>query len=169
MGGWIRTFCNVVDLFLWSGIGSKDGERLLVPFHNFSPVLKSLRVITRSIPRSRTLEFACSFPLLEDLILGDLGSGSDLDPNDFEPSTSPALTGTLELNLQGRMEHTVRLLLSLPSGLHFRKLACKWENEEDVSWTVALVEACCDTLECFDVVVWCGAFLRVLCWDQGLR
>jgi len=70
--------------------------------------------------------------------VGDTGSGKDLDQNEFEPSTSPTLTGTLELNLQGGMEHTVRPLLSLPSGLHFWKLVCEWEVEEDVSWMIAL-------------------------------
>ena len=166
-GGWIRPFCNVVDLFLWSGIASDDRNVSLVPFHNFSPVLKSLRVITRSVPRSRTLEFACSFPLLEDLFVGDTGSGSDSDQSGFEPSTSPALTGTLELNLQRRAERTVRLLLSLPSGLHFRRLVCGWRDEKDISWTRALVEACSDTLECVDLRVWRGTFLRLRRWDQG--
>ena len=167
VGGWIRTFCNVVELFLRSGVGPDDREISLVPFHNFSPVLKSLRIIIRSIPRSRTLELACSFPLLEDLFVGDGGNGSDLGQGGFEPSTSPALTGTLDLNLQRGMEHIVRLLLSLPNGLHFWKLICESEVEEDDSWMIALVEACCDTLECVDVQVWHGAFLRILRWDQG--
>ena len=162
VGGWIRTFYNVVNLEVWTSLGLDDRDVSLVPFHNFTPILKSLRVFTSSIPRSRILDLVCSLPLLEDLAVIDhthidgLG-GSDWYQDGFQPSTSPALTGTLELNLKRRMEPTARLLLDLPNGLHFRKLVCRWEIEENVLWTRALVEACSDTLERVDLQVWNSA------------
>ena len=60
-----------------------------------------------------------SLSLLEDLAL----TGHDTSPINGEgsgtlPSTSPALTGALELLIQG-MTNTVRRLLDLPSGLRF--------------------------------------------------
>ena len=149
-----------MNLEVWTRFGFDDQDLSLVPFHNFSPVLKSLRVVTKSLPRSRTLELVCSFPLLKDLCVEDMESRGDQDQNDFQPSTSPPFTGTLEL-LQGRMERTSRLLLSLPNGFHFQKLKCRWEIEENVSWTNALVEACSNTLECVDLQVWNSASLQL--------
>ena len=168
VGGWIRAFYNVVNLEVWTGLDSDDRDVSLIPFHNFSPALKSLRVFASSIPRSRVFDFVSSLPLLEDLAMIDhthvdgLG-GSDWCWDGFRPSTSPVLTGTLELNLKRRMEPTVRLLLSLSNGLHFRKLRCRWEIEENVLWTKALVEACSDTLECVDLQVWSSASPQLLC------
>ena len=149
----------------------KDRDVSLVPFHNLSPGLKSLRVCTCFVPRSRILEFVCSFPLLEDLSVNDMISENDLDQNDFllRPLTSPAFTGTLEFNLLGWMECTTRLLLSLPNGLHFRKLVCGFLSAGDVLWTRVLMDACSNTLECVDIQVQCGAFLQLSRWDQDLR
>jgi len=170
VGGWIRTFYNVVNLEVWTSMDSSDRDVSLIPFHNFSPVLKSLRVFTSSIPRSRIFDLVSSLPLLEDLAMIDhthidgLG-GSDWYCGSFRPSaTSPILTGTLELNLKRKMERTARLLLSLPNGLHFRKLRCRWEIEENALWTKALVEACSDTLECVDLQVWSSASPQLLRW-----
>jgi len=162
VGGWIRVFCNVVNLRVWTNyLGVFDAGVSLIPFHNFSPVLKSLQLSTSDFSRSRILNLVCSLPLLEDLAVMNypqVGSGRGWD--DSRPSTSPVLTGTLELDLDGSMEGAVRLLLSLPNGLHFRKLVlCRWKTEEHVSWTGPLVEACSDTLECVDLQVWNSASL----------
>ena len=48
------------------GVGS-DGQVLsLVPFHGFSPTLKSLRLIFFRFPSSQISDLIFSFPLLED-------------------------------------------------------------------------------------------------------
>jgi len=95
LGAWIRRFFCVVNLEVWTSLDSNDWDVSLVPFHNFSPVLKSLRAFTTSIPQSRIFDFV----LLEDLAMidrrhiGGLG-GSAGSCDDFRPSTSPVLTGT---------------------------------------------------------------------------
>jgi len=147
-GGWIRTFSRVVRLEMWSTtLGIR--ELSLVPFHNFSPVLKSLRVVSCSLPRSQIFDLVCSLPLLEDLGLVD-NTSHQSDHNHFPPSTSPPLTGSLELYAY-RMEHTVDRLLKLPGGLHFRKLALTWCFERNLRQIMALVTRCSDTIECFDI------------------
>jgi hypothetical protein len=150
---WIRAFSNVVRLEVWSGIqkmGEPSGS--LVPFYNFSPVLKSLRVVSKDLPPSQVLGLVCSSPLLEDLIIRNHRMGNDEDDGTtFQPSTSPALTGTLEIYLPNGVEYTTRRLLGLPNGLHFRKLGFTWCLEEDLWWMVDLVAGCSDTLECFDI------------------
>jgi len=40
--------------------------------------------------------------------------------------------------------------MSLPGGIHFRKLAVVWFEGEDLSLTTALVEGCSHTLESLD-------------------
>jgi len=42
-------------------------------------------------------------------------------------------------------------LLSLPAGIHFRKLTLTWYHEEDLSLTMGLVEECSHTLESLDI------------------
>jgi len=69
----------------------------------------------------------------------------------FQPSTSPVLTGTLELHRTHGMEAIARRLLGLPNGLHFRKLMCTWCLEGDLRWMMALLVGCSDTLECVDI------------------
>jgi hypothetical protein len=49
------------------------------------------------------------------------------------------------------MEPFTRRLLSLPSGIHFRKLTLTWSREEDLSLMVALVEGCSHTIESLDI------------------
>ena len=52
-GGWIRTFSCVVYLVVDTGLHTLDDSGVsLVPFHAFSPVLKSLRVSSAKIPHS---------------------------------------------------------------------------------------------------------------------
>jgi len=149
-GGWIRAFSRVVRFKVHTH-RYHHPEISLVPFHNFSPALKSLRLIN-SLPRSRVFNLVCSLPLLEDLSIREFRIGeAGYDGIDFQPSTSPLLTGTFELYSGGGMGPIVRRLLDLPGGFHFRKLALKWHNEEDLRWITALVIGCSDTLECFDI------------------
>jgi hypothetical protein len=49
------------------------------------------------------------------------------------------------------MELITRRLLSLPGGIHFRKLTLTWSDEQDLSLAMALVEKCSHTLESLNV------------------
>jgi hypothetical protein len=149
-GGWILTFSNVERLELWNEVSA--GGLNLLPFQNFSPVLKSLRFNFDSFPLSKAFNLICSLPLLEDLSLkiGDVEI-DDGDSTVFRPPTSPPLTGTLTLNLRRGGDYFVRRLLDLPNGLHFRDLLCTLTRSEGLRWVSALVEGCSDTLECFSV------------------
>ena len=136
-GGWIPTFSNVERLELCgSGLN-------LVPFHNFSPVLKSLRLILGFLPSLNIFNLICSLPLLEDLNL-DI---ADVDCLIFRHSTSPPLTGTLTLNLYTGEGYLTHRLLDLPNGLHFRSLVCTLPPGDGLQRVTALVEGCADTLE----------------------
>jgi hypothetical protein len=66
-------------------------------------------------------------------------------------STSPALTGILNLLTYDYMEHILRPLLDLPGGLRFRSLVLAWCNEQELSLVTEFVTACSDTLECLDI------------------
>ena len=149
-GGWIRAFSRVVRFELHTH-RYHHPEISLVPFHNFSPALKSLEVIN-SLPRSRVFNLVCSLPLLENLTIRELRIfEADYDGIDFQPSTPPLLTGTFGLYSGDGTGPIVRRLLDLPGGIHFRKLALTWYGEEDLRWVTALVVGCSDTLECFDI------------------
>ena len=147
VGGWIRTFSRVVRLVILA-MTCDDRGLSLVPFHNFSPVLNSLQMTYFPIPRSRIFNFICSLPLLKDLGLTEITRYQNKYSGiDFQPSTSPPLTGTLSLSAL-RLEPTVGRLLDLPGGLHFRKLVFRLFSEENFEWIMALVARCSDTVEC---------------------
>jgi hypothetical protein len=156
-GGWVLTFSNVERLELRGRIS--DSALDLVPFHNFSPVLKSLCLVFRSISLSKVINLICSLPLLEDLNLkiGEVDI-TDGDSTALRPSTSPPLTGTLTLSLQTGLDRITRRLLDLPNGLHFRALLCKLlPYGGELQWATALVEGCSDALE----------YVRVGCFAPG--
>jgi len=147
-----------------------EPECSLVPFHNFSPVLKSLRVVSSILRCSQIFDLICSLPLLGDLSIMSFGARNDVDDvTTFKPSASPVLNGTLALHLPQGMEFTTRRLLALPNGLHFRKLVCNWWLKEDLQWIAALLAGCPDTLEQVDIEC-CRSrtFLRFPFWDQYL-
>ena len=77
------------------------------------------------------------------------------DDNDddftFQPLTSPPLTGTLVLDLNGGIEPIAHRLLELPNGARFRKLDCTLCLPEDLLCTMAMVEKFSDTLECIKI------------------
>ena len=167
-GGWIRTFPRVARLRV-HGNPANDMEVSLIPFHVFSPVLKSLSIFFNTLPNSQVFDLISSLPLLEDLTLVidgvDVGGASNLDaaPAVVQPPTSCAFTGTLELTLFKGMEPTTRRLLGLPNGLHFRSLTLSWIHEEDLQWINALVAGCSKTLECLHVACYLrGTFVLFL-------
>ena len=179
VGGWITGFAHTVRLNLEtyepyprSYTLFPTPKRLpvsLVPFHGFFPAAKSLRVDTINIPPSKILDFVLSTPLLEDLTVSgslvwpDDGDGSDGLPTFVQPSNPPMLSGSLELFLKEEMKPVVNRLLSIPSGIHFRKLTLEWHSEEDLPSIVALVEGCSHTLESFKITCYLdGTSIRYL-------
>ena len=152
-GGWIRGFSRVVHLKL----SSYDGlEVSLLPFHGFSPVIKSLYVGFDVFPSSPIFDLILSFPLLEDLTVHthraetNDGDGPDGFPTTIRPPNPPMFTGSLELAIPGVTSIT-RQLVSLPSGIHFRKFTVTWDREADILPITALVERCSHTLESLSI------------------
>jgi hypothetical protein len=159
--GWIATFSRIVYLEVGTNRPAFDFNELatpLIPFHNLSPTIKSLNVVLPALPTSQVFDLILSFPLLEDLAVSvdyntsdDNGDGSDGLSTVIQPSSSPVLTGSLELLQWGGVEFFACRLMSLPGGLHFRRLALKCCSEEDILLATALVEECSHTLESLDV------------------
>ena len=148
VGDWIRTFSGVVRLHVEIfGLGR---DISLAPLRGLSPSLRSLRMdYGSSIRPSEIFGLVCSFPLLEDLALVSLYSNCDVGRLGI-PSTSPKLTGCLDLRTTNEIRPIVRQLLELPSGLHFSKiyLSCL---EEDVESMTDMVSRCSDTLESLNI------------------
>ena len=135
-------------------------RKYLVPFHGFSPVVKSLCVEIPVIPSSQIFDLILSFPLLDDLTVVTYTSlADDKDSLDLPriaplPSTPP-MTGSLSLSLRERLKPLARQLLSLPGGIHFEKINLKLIFEEDISSAMALVEGCSHTLKSLDLSCVC--------------
>ena len=147
-GGWIRSFYRVVRLCVDGMQNPNDSKVSLTPLHGFFLALKSLVVYSTRCQNLQIFDLVLSLPLLENLIFTEDNSPDvDEPPPPTRPSTSPPLTGTLELILHRRMESIVRPLLDLPNGLRFRKLVLPWHQENDLRWTNALVVGCSGTLE----------------------
>ena len=163
--GWIPAFSHVVHFHMNFGLP----ETSLLPFHGFSPALKSLRVEYGSFPFSRIINLIHSFPLLEDLSLFTWG-GNPIEDIDEQPGVvQPPLTGTLQLNTQDRMSHTVSQLFPAQNGLYFRKLDLRLSREEDIFEIAALVKRCRLTLESLCVCAgYCGTSVRPLCSNRWL-
>ena len=149
VGGWIRTFSGIVRLQV--DIHTYSARAVsFVPLRGLSPTLKSLRLAYgSSVPPSEIFGLVCSFPLLEDLALDALGNNSEVDGWKI-PSTSPILTGCLDLGITGGIRPAVDRLLELPSGLHFSKISVSCLIE-DVESMIDLVSECSDTLESLSV------------------
>ena len=144
----IRTFSGVVLLHV--EIVDTGNNVSLVPLHGLSPTLKSIRVHCRLfIPSSEIFSLVCSFPLLEDLTLDAPEDISEVDEW-IVPSTSPKLTGYLDLKMYGGIRPAVRRLLELPSGLHFSKISVLCVRE-DVESMMDLVSKCSDTLKSLSI------------------
>ena len=154
---WIQTFSRITQLKI--DVLSPSAEVLgvsLTPFYGLSPFIKSLR-ITSSRLLEETFDLACSFPLLEDLTVA---VHFFCDPPRecrrlvaTQPSSPPPFTGTLKLFGPLRIDDIASTLLSLPSGLHFRRLYLVGSYHDTSAWETALVEKCCDTLESIKIRV----------------
>ena len=134
---WIRAFRNVVHLRL-----ENLDPASLVPFHGLSPAVRGLRL---SYTTPDVFGLVCSFPFLKHLALVALHPESDADRYNT-PSTSPKLTGSLDLGMFGSARPVIRRLLDLPDGLHFSKITMLFVND-DVESATDLVSSCSDTLE----------------------
>ena len=130
----------------------------LTPFHTFISTLKPLHANYILLQCPQTLNLIRSFPLLGDLSLIDrnwsLGDGDGHDPRGSQtivPPTSPTFTRSLDLRIYGGAGDTVRYLLDLPNGPHFRQIALSWLHKEDLRRIRELVARCADTFECLNV------------------
>ena len=151
-GGWITGFSRVVRF----GINSLDmlgywATVTFAPFHGFSPAIKSIRVVFIFCPTSKFLDLIFSFPLLEDLTVMVEAESEGNPPTTAQLSNPPPFTGSLELRHRGGIKPVAHRLLSLPSGIHFRKLTLGWFGEEHLSLIMRLVVECSNTLESLDI------------------
>lgn len=145
----ISTFRHVVRLNVIAG-GYGGGDSL-VPLHGLSPVLRSLHLTSAVLPDSELFNLVCSFPILEDLALIS-HDPMCLDEGWSTPSTSPHLTGSLELDaMLCGIQSTTRRLLDLPNGLRFTKITVKWFSQHDVRSTTDLVSGCSESLQTLDI------------------
>ena len=63
---WVRAFSHIVELQVQ--VVEIDNDLVSLPqLHGLAPTLKSLTLFYPSFPHPQTLDFICSFPLLEDL------------------------------------------------------------------------------------------------------
>ena len=154
---WLRAFRHVVRLHIVT-LATDEDQISLVPFHGIWPALKSLRLGFDSIPPSEIFNFMCSSPLLEDLMLFHIGHENTSDIW-ITPSTSPKLTGSLDLGAMWGIWPTARRLLDLPDGLHFTRISLMCVHGADFDSTTDLVSGCCDTLE----------YLSVTCNSPGVH
>lgn len=151
-GGWIPTFHKVIQLRL-ECLGGGYQQAFLIPFHGLSPTVKSLHLT--SYPSSTFFEvfdLVCSFPLLEDLALVSFGPESDLEGWNA-PSTSPKLTGSLDLKTIGGTRSVIHRLLNLPGGLCFVKITVSCLSR-DFESTTELVSRCSGTLKSLTIYNW---------------
>jgi len=106
---------------------------------------------------SEVFGLVCSFPCLEDLAVDLFGFVQDGLWN--TPSTSPRLTGSLELRSMAQgIQSITRGLLDFPNGLRFTKITVSWIVKQDVGLTVDLVSRCSDTLQSLIIVSLRGGF-----------
>jgi hypothetical protein len=176
-GGWITGFSRVEYLGLEGQRLFASGSSTLSLFRGFSPITYLHVVFNEThIPPPRVFSLILSFPLLEGLtvsttskISADDDDGSDRLSTVVQPSSPPMFTGSLELLLgHGGMKPFTRRLLSLPGGIHFRKLTSTTFLEEHLSSVMALIEGCSHTLESLDISDFFGTPIQHLCLQPWL-
>ena len=145
VGGWLRTFHGVVHLCLECH-GWEADPASLVPFYGLSSTVRSLHLTCAFI---EVFDLVCSFPLLEDLSLVAFGPTFDADGWNA-PSTSPKLTGSLDLRMITGIRPATRRLLDLPGGLHFAKITVLCPDG-NLKFITDLLSRCSDTLESLTV------------------
>jgi hypothetical protein len=145
-GGWIQTFSRTVHFEIGT---HSEPATFLLPFHGFSPALKSLLLVFTTLPSALVFDFVYSFPLLEDLGVstGDAVDGIDGKLPIVQSLSPPPFTGVLRLCLKTGMNPIASRLLSLPNGPHFRRLSVVWFSREDALLVAALVDRCSPTLD----------------------
>ena len=157
--GWIRGFSSIVHLKVDLPFLLPQGSMFtLVPFYGLSPALKSLHITFTLLQSSQLFDLIHSFPLLEDLgvityfnVWTDDGGGSIETLTMAQPQSLPKLTGSLELLMCPGIKPIAHRLLSLPGGVHFRKLTFTWYRDEDLSPAIAMVNECSSTLESLEI------------------
>ena len=151
---WLATFSRVVRVELDVGGGGLNymSTVSLLPFHGFSPLLKSLRINSISFPSSKVFDLIHTFPLLEDLAVTAMARHpiEDQEPIAVK-SYSPAFTGALDLHLMIGRDTTAVRLLSLSGGLNFRSMRLRWGDPNNISLIRALVKKCSPTLESLEI------------------
>ena len=159
VGGWISAFHNVVHLSL-QGLDRAS----LVPLHGLSPAIRSLYL---KYCTTEVFDLVCSFPLLEDLEL--------IAPRAFDadgwtaPSTTPKLTGSLNMFTVMETRLTTRRLLDLSGGFHFSKISVVFSDDDEAGSVTDLVSGCSDTLETLTIIYYpMGAFPSTSVTDQRL-
>jgi len=157
---WITSFSRVVYLdVMGNGLAATLSMDSFVPFHGFSPVIKSIRLDFAILPALQLFDLILSFPLLEDLTVvtyfGASTGGCDGPGGPstaVEPSSPPTFAGSLDLFMRGGMGPIACRLLSSPGGIHFRKLTLTWFQESDTPLIKELVGACSGTLESLKII-----------------
>jgi len=138
---WIRAFHNVEHLLFAHMLGPS-----LVPFYALSPAVRSLHL---TYTTTDVFDLICSFPLLEDLALLDPHHGLEADGWNT-PSTSPKLTGRLDLRTSWGLHSIADKLRTLPNCLHFTEITIEF-GIGDTDPIMDLVSSCSDTLESLTV------------------
>jgi hypothetical protein len=158
-GGWTTAFSRVVHLWLQSWALGSTSSAPFAPFHRLSPVVKSLYVEIDTLESPHIFDLILSFPLLEDLTMNihykaliEDDDGPDWPLTSAQRSSPPMFTGSLKLSLMGGVKRVIHWLLSLPGGIHFRKLIWGWTHEEHLPLVMALMEGCSHTLESLDII-----------------
>lgn len=156
-GSWIPTFSHLLHLNL-NLLGLSTKEFGVNSLYGFSPTLKYLRVSFDDLPFSQISDLIDSFPLLVHLSVSNgvrcsftCDRAFDWKSITAEHTDLPPFTGSLDLCLGGEMGLIARRLLSLPSGLHFRKMHLAWTHARDIPSIMALVEGCSSTVESLTV------------------
>ena len=163
---WIQGFSYVEELIVNGfSAGSKTAALSFAPFHRLAPSLTALYLSFMHLPYIQTFDLIGSLPLLENLGLtgdkiitndDDESDGPDELPNVVSPIPQP-LSGALEVFLSFGTRATLRRLLDLPGGLHFRELDLSWYGGRDLPNVAEMVVACSDTLE----------HLQIMCTEDG--
>lgn len=164
--GWIPTFTRVVCLKIDASRARYHYKAPDIPlghFRGLSPILKSLH-ITSNVLLAQTFYLVCSFPLLEDLSLVISHQyGSRFGKVDAaQPSILQPFTGTLKFSMHSGTSTVATLLLSLPGGLHFRKLDLVGIYGDASPLATALVERCSHTLDTIVIRI----FVSRLCFHR---
>ena len=158
--GWIASFSRIVHL----GIINLDFAVAFIPFHGFSPVIKSLHASFLFNPPLQIFDLILPFPLLENLAVA---VKPEVWKNELLTTTQllnlPPFTGSLELHWRGGIKLVARRLLSLPSGIRFRKLTLGWFDEEHLMLILGLMTVCLNALESLDITCYTrGKFIEHL-------